>query len=117
MPGFYKPPRMTYVTKTTMTLSWEAPVSDEGCPILSYHLYMDDGANGSFTEIEAANINNLPALRSHQITSFTVADTSKTFRFYMQADNIIGSTTTPIVSFVLAKVPDKPPTVPSLNFD
>ena len=83
MPGFYQPPKMTYVTKTTLTLSWEAPVSDEGCPILSFHLFMDNGANGPFTEIEAAKINNLPALRSHQITSLTAADTSKTFRFYM----------------------------------
>jgi len=83
---------------------------------LSYSLFMDDGAGGSFSEIEAAQINFLPALRSHVVTVFTPSDTSKTFRFKMEAINAVGTTSTSEVSYVLAKVPDQPPTVPSLNF-
>jgi hypothetical protein len=50
------------------------------------------------------------------LTFFTAADTSKTFRFYMVGDNAIGSTESKAVGFVLAGVPDKPTTVPTLNF-
>ncbi len=116
VPGFFYPPVMSAVTRTTMTLSWKAPQVDAGCPILSFHLFMYNGAGGSFTEIDALQINYLPALRSHTLTFFTAADTSKTFRFYMVGDNAIGSTESKAVGFVLAGVPDKPTTVPTLNF-
>jgi hypothetical protein len=100
-----------------MTLSWTAPLTDQGCPILSFSIFMDDGTGGSFSEVESSQVNNLPALRSHTITSFQNTDTSLTFRFYMTAVNEVGSITSGVVSFVLAKVPDQPPTVPTLNFD
>ena len=61
-------------------------------------------------------INNLPALRSH-VRSFTTDDVSKTFRFYLTATNQVGSVQSETVSFILAAVPDKPSTKPTLNLE
>lgn len=51
---------------------------------------MDDGAGGSFSEVNATYVNNNPSLRSYTI-NFNTTDTAKTFRFYMLAKNVIGS--------------------------
>ena len=81
---------MPAVTRTSITVEWEAPKEDGGCPIYTYSLYQDDGAGGALTEVDASSINNLPALRSHTRT-YTSADTSKTFQFYLTAANSVGS--------------------------
>jgi hypothetical protein len=88
-----------------MTLAWTAPSSNGGCSITSYHIYMDDGAGGTFSEVDAATVNDYPSLRSHTLT-FAAADTSKTFKIYMTAENVIDEVTSETVSFVLAAVPD-----------
>ena len=42
---------------------------------------MDDGNGGSFVEVDAAEVNDKPTLRTHTIDSFTDSDTEKTYRF------------------------------------
>ena len=56
----------------------------------------------------------MPALRNYK-REYAVVDTSKSFRFYLTASNIVGSIATETVSFVLAAVPDKPSSKPNLN--
>ena len=65
-------------------------------------------------EVDSAQINNLPALRSHTRT-YTADDTSKTFRYYVTASNLVGTVQSETVSFVLAAVPEKPSGRPTLN--
>lgn len=89
-PSQFAAPTMPEVTRTTMTLEWRAPESDGGCPITSFYLYADDGAGGSYSEIDASEVNDLPALRKHTVT-FDAADTSKTFGFYLVAENAVGT--------------------------
>jgi hypothetical protein len=48
---------------------------------------MDDGAGGSMSEVDASDINAIPTLRTHTITSFTSVDTSKTYIFKVRATN------------------------------
>ena len=98
-----------------MTLVWQEPITDGGCQVLSYSLFMDDGASGSFTELDAASINNLPTLRTYEMSSFTSSDTSKTFGFKLRATNSIGWSESEEIFHVLAAVPDKPLTAPTLN--
>jgi hypothetical protein len=114
-PSTLDPPAMTEVTKTTMTLRWTPPSSDGGCQIKSYSLYMDDGAEGAFAELDAASINNKPTLRTYQVTSFAAGSTSKSFRFKLRATNEIGSVDSREVTHVLAAVPDAPAAGPTLN--
>ena len=67
-------------------------------------------------EVDASEINNLPALRRHTRV-FDSADTSKTFQFYLTASNSVGIVQTETVSFILAAAPDKPSTKPTLNLE
>lgn len=69
---------------------------------------------GAFTEVDPSNVTNIPSLRSYTI-DFDASKTSSTFRFYMEADNVVGSVTTEEISFVLAAKPDKPSNPPYLN--
>jgi hypothetical protein len=98
-----------------MTIGWSAPLNNGGCPIVSYQLFMDDGLGGAIVEIDAASVNNIPSLRSHAITSFVGGDISNTFRFYMIVNNVVGSVTSSIVSYVLADKPNKPISAPTIN--
>lgn len=59
---------------------------------------------------------DLPALRSHTVT-FAATETSKTFRFYLVAENDVGSVQSDPASFVLAAIPDKPTSQPVLNLE
>ena len=56
---------MSAVTRTSITIDWSVPGEDGGCPINSYGLFQDDGASGDLVEVDATQVNNLPALRSH----------------------------------------------------
>jgi hypothetical protein len=91
------------------------PHSDGGCPVRSYSIFMDDGAGGAFAEVDAASVNGVPTLRTHQVRSFAASATSSTFRFKLRATNLIGSADSAEVSYVLAAVPDAPMAGPSLN--
>jgi len=110
------PPVMKQVTKTTMVLSWSSPIFEGGCPIKSYSIFRDDGAGGSFFEVDPTLVNDIPALRQYTVT-FTSDDTSKIFRIYLEATNVIGKVTSDIVSYKLAAQPNKPTDPPRLNLE
>jgi hypothetical protein len=48
------PVRVTSDT-TSMTVAWTTPNSDGGCQILGYAVYIDDGAQGAFVEVNSVN--------------------------------------------------------------
>jgi hypothetical protein len=73
------PAEMIDVTSTTMTLEWKAPNHTGGCPVQSYYIFKSED-NVIFTEVDAASVNNLPALRKYTLT-FDGADTGKLFTF------------------------------------
>jgi hypothetical protein len=43
------------VTTPSITVGWQEPTSNGGCPILGYIVYVDDGAGGSFVEANSDN--------------------------------------------------------------
>jgi len=114
-PGRLEPPLLAAATRTSMTLSWSPPLSDGGCPIQSYSIFMDDGEEGDLVEVDAADVNDKPTLRTYLISAFTASDTSKTYRFKLRASNSIGSVDSEEILHVLAAVPDKPTSGPTLN--
>lgn len=67
-PGQLSPANMSAVTATKMTLEWKAPVTTGGCPITSYSIFQQELFDPSqFAEVDADEVNNLIALRSHSI--------------------------------------------------
>jgi hypothetical protein len=57
---------------TSLTVSWQEPNSDGGCEILGYAVYVDDGENGTFSEVNSINdpqVRNNPGLHTLVIKS------------------------------------------------
>lgn len=82
-------PRRVSSTMASLTLQWEHPADNGGCPITSFAVFRDDGASGDI-DIEAnapldTNVRNRPSLDSLLITNFPVASTGLTFRFTVVA--------------------------------
>ena len=50
------PPILAAVTRTSMRLSWSPPESDGGCRVLSYALFLDDGAGGALASVDDAEV-------------------------------------------------------------
>lgn len=47
-----------------MVLSWRAPLSNGGCSINSYKIFVNDGAGGNvYNEVDPLIVNNNPSLR------------------------------------------------------
>jgi len=65
-----------------MSLQWTQPTLDGGCDVLGFKLFRNDGAGGTtFTEIDAATINDKPTYTEHTTSSFPASPTGKTFVF------------------------------------
>ena len=69
-------------SRTSLTLSWQVPCDDGGCPLTGYSLFRNDGSqNGPVSiEVDAAVINGKPSYLRHSVI-FLATDTGKKFRF------------------------------------
>ena len=45
-PSQLAPPSFVSTTTTSMTISWDAPLNDGGCPITGYAIFSDYGTGG-----------------------------------------------------------------------
>jgi hypothetical protein len=80
----FAPPRFVSSTSTSMTISWQAPLNDGGCPITGYAVFRDDGVTEiANIEVNMANdpsVRNIPTLREVTAT-LANADLGKKFKF------------------------------------
>ena len=62
-PSQPSPPVRIDGTKVSITLGWEQPKDDGGCPITGFRLFRDDGVGGTIsTEVDPALINDIPTI-------------------------------------------------------
>jgi hypothetical protein len=72
-----------------MTLIWDQPKSDGGCPVLGFRLYINDGLGGNvFTEIDSALVNSKPSYTQHTTTTFPALSVGNTFLFKVEVYNV-----------------------------
>ena len=63
-PSQFNPPTFVSTTSTSMTIHWEEPLNNGGCPITGYAVFREVGA--VWTEVNANNdplVRNIPTLR------------------------------------------------------
>ncbi len=81
LPSEPQPPFRFAGNRTQLTLRWQIPTEDGGCPLIGFNLFGNDGVGGSINmEINPTEINNRPSLTYYAI-NFDPTDTGKQFRY------------------------------------
>ena len=75
--------------------------------ITGYKIYLDNGAGGAFTEVDAANVSNKPFLNTYDI-DMTTKTVGNTYRIFIEAENSVSIVASDLVAVLLASVPDQP---------
>lgn len=72
-------------TTTSITLGWDNPIDDGGCPITGFAIFRDDGAGSDIdTEVNTNNdptVRDIPTLDFLKVTYFPASTEGNTFRF------------------------------------
>ena len=106
-------------TTASITIGWNAPFDDGGCPVTGYAIFRDEADQTTpATEVNVATdpaVRGIPTLRSLIVTNLPTNSEGQYVRFAVRAYNREGwvdSTTT--VAILFAAVPSPPPTPPQL---
>lgn len=109
------PTRLTS-TEDSITIAWTPPASNGGCTVTGYAVFVDDGSDGLFSEVneeDDSNVRNIPGLSQLHITSpFTSAAAGTDYRIYVEVFNDAGSHSSEIATITLGDVPNPPQDVP-----
>jgi hypothetical protein len=99
----------TVTSDTQIKVSWANPVpADNGSPILSYELQMDDGVTGDFVSILGFDANSL--LKTKTVTVSVIK--GRQHRFKYRAKNLVGWGPFSADSFVFAATKPRTPPIP-----
>ncbi len=121
IPSNFGAPWRTYTKKNEIGIQWNEPKEIGGCDITGYILYMkeDTAPDSSIIEVNVNNdlsVRNMPGLSTFAITAFTGTDLGKKFNIFLRAysreNEYVDSDR---VTILLADVPDKPSTTPSMT--
>jgi len=118
LPRYFDAPRYLQSTQTSITIQWDEPKFDGGCPILDYEVYRDlDGTGKNWTVVNPKD--SYPRMDSN-IRKFTcdrfpqLVSVGDEFVFKVVAINIQGSVESFTSSLMyLASVPNKPASPPT----
>jgi len=98
-----------------MSLEWQEPSDNGGCPILSYYLLRDDGITGVPTiEVNSVNditVRNIPTLRNVDVI-LDPATLGRSYTFQLFVVNNEGTTSSQLVSYLFASIPQTPSSAP-----
>ena len=116
--GQLAPYRMASTT-SSITLGWEEPLDDGGCPITGFAVFRDDGTQiAPAIEVNSASdtaVRGIPTLRTLVVTNLPAGKEGHYVRFSIRAFNREAAVDSNSYAAILfAAVPSKPPTVPQL---
>ena len=119
-PSDFAIPTVTNVTQTDISIEWTPPTDDGSCEdsITGYQVYVDDGERGDFIEANSdsdTDVRDKPNLTTLTITRVDSDNIGDRHRIKVIAFNKLSSVESPIVSTILANVPDQPPVPTFVN--
>jgi hypothetical protein len=121
VPEKFTAPYRTFTTKSSIGIRWSEPKEIGGCDITGYAIFMkeDSESESAYREVNIANdltVRNRPGLNIFTVTAFVAADLGKFFNIYLRAYTREATTLdSDRVTILLADVPDKPPTSPTMT--
>jgi len=96
-----------------ISIIWNIPENNGGCPVLGYELYRDDGQGGEVTtKIEEMASDN-PSLTSYTIDLSADGVVGQIYRFKIVGTNYAGQIDSSALYVALASLPSKPTTIPT----
>jgi len=111
-PSNLSPPQYVSSDRVTkqISLTWNVPQNDGGCPITGFKLYRDDGGVG-LTNIPITMSSTDPSLSSVTISLPGTATVGNIYSFVLEAINNAGSVQSNALLVALASLPIKPTTL------
>lgn len=100
-------PQVTSISAALVSVSWQDPVSNGGCSITSFHLYLKRVDVAEYIEVDAAQITNKPYLTYYDM-DMSIYTTGHDYLVKVEVDNRVGTAVSDSVVFLLANVPDAP---------
>ena len=107
-PSLLKPPTISYISIDLVTIIWEEPQSNGGCPILGYRIYSNQGSViNTFIEVDPTQVAGKPFLSNYDIvtTTWTV---SERYQLKIGAYNHVDLLVSDSIEFLLASIPSTP---------
>jgi hypothetical protein len=118
VPSSFAAPSYIGSTASSITIAWQKPTDDGGCPLIGFAVFRDNGLGGAPTievnSINDAAVRSQPTLRRLVVTSFPVGLAGSSFVFKITAFNREGETDSAYASYLLAGVPNTPTLAPTL---
>ncbi len=99
----------------TISLSWNAPPDDGGCPVTGFEVYVDDGTTGIPTTKVTSVADSDPSINTATVTFTQPSGTSivgNIYTFAVRAINAAGYVESSTTKIALASLPSKPTTAP-----
>lgn len=100
-PGAPLPPIFSKIMPTSIHIKWSSPARDNGMPVTSYKLMMDDGQGGLLRKVFEGGATSYKALRLRPASSYRLA---------VQAVNALGASA--FSEEVVVELPGAPPLAP-----
>ena len=122
MPRKFGAPTYLASDQTSITIQWQQPQDNGGCPIFDYGVFRDaDGTGAVWTEVNPSSLFPRfdPFISTFQCETFpALTNVGSPFIFKVVAYNLQGSVTSTVsASILLASVPDKPAFPPTADPD
>ena len=95
-----------------ISISWDAPLDDGGCPILGFEVYVDDAATGIPTTKVTSVTSNDPSVGSATV-SFSSGVDGSVYIFVVRAINQAGYVESGSIKIALASLPNQPSSSPT----
>ena len=119
-PSMPSAPTWITSTQTSITITWERPIEDGGCPILEYKVFRDSGQGlglGDTTnEVHSEILEGKNYINTLEVTDFPANSAGKRFHFLAKVYTkhaTSGVESDLSASFILAGVPGKPSAAPT----
>lgn len=104
MPSVLPAPIKEDTTQSSISISWEEPVSN-GCPVTGFSILRDTGNYDAMTiSVDPTMVEDKPSLRQYTITGLD--QVNHNYKIKVRSHNVEGYADSEVLNVILSSVPD-----------